>query len=39
MPQLVPLQVAVPLAGTAQAAHEAPQLLTLLLGEQVPPHW
>ena len=35
MPQLVPLQVALPFAGTAHAVHELPQPLTLLLAM----HW
>ncbi len=38
MPQLVPLQVAIPLAGTAQAVpQDWPQLCTLLLDTHRPP--
>jgi hypothetical protein len=38
MPQLVPLQVAMPLAGTAQAAlQDWPQVCTLLLDTHRPP--
>jgi hypothetical protein len=36
-PQEVPLQVAVLLAGTGQAVHEEPQLLTLVFDEQALP--
>jgi hypothetical protein len=35
MPQEVPLQVAEPLLGTGQGAHDEPQLSTLLLLEQL----
>ena len=39
-PQAVPLQVAEPLLGTAQAVHDDPQLLTLvLLRQAVPQTW
>jgi hypothetical protein len=37
--QLVPLQVGVAPNGAVHAAHELPQLLTLLFGTQAPPHW
>ena len=37
MPQLVPLQVALPLAGTGQAVHDVPQLSTLLFAAQLLP--
>ncbi len=37
-PQAVPLQVAVAFGGTVHAAHEDPQLLTLLLLAHAPPH-
>ena len=36
-PQLVPSQVALPLAGTGQAVHELPHVATLLLDTHRPP--
>ena len=36
-PQLLPLQVAVPLVGVAQGVQEPPQLLMLVLEAQVLP--
>jgi hypothetical protein len=36
-PQLLPLQVGVPLAGTGQGAHEAPQVAMSPLLTQAPP--
>ncbi len=38
MPQLVPSQVAKPLAGAGQAVHELPQLLTLVFDRHAVPH-
>jgi hypothetical protein len=38
MPQLVPLQVALPLLGVAHAVHDDPQLAVLELLRQVAPH-
>jgi hypothetical protein len=40
MPQLTPLQVAVPLAGTGQGVHDVPQEVTALLGTHaLPQRW
>ena len=36
IPHVVPLQVAVPFAGTGQGVHDVPQLATLLLATQLP---
>jgi hypothetical protein len=38
IPQVVPLHVAVPLAGTAHAVHELPQVATLLFDTHAPLH-
>jgi len=38
-PQLVPLQVATPLAGATHAVQLLPQLATLVLETQAAPHW
>jgi hypothetical protein len=38
MPQTPPVQVGEPPTGAAQGVQELPQLLTLLLGTQLPPH-
>jgi len=37
IPHEVPLQVAEPLAGTAHALHEAPQVAGLVFDAQLPP--
>jgi hypothetical protein len=36
IPQLVPLQVALPFAGAGQGVQELPQLLMLMLGTHCP---
>ena len=37
-PQIVPLQVAVPLKGAGHGVHDAPQVCTAVFGAQTEPH-